>query len=70
MQTLVEKHTAILRELTQLKSCPLNADELKSTLDRIQNVVDALNLENYSNLDSWVRELDGEVENILLGRRT
>eukprot|EP01094_Clydonella_sp_ATCC50884_P027826 TRINITY_DN8164_c0_g1_i2.p1 TRINITY_DN8164_c0_g1~~TRINITY_DN8164_c0_g1_i2.p1 ORF type:complete len:4596 (+),score=2011.83 TRINITY_DN8164_c0_g1_i2:76-13863(+) len=68
VQALVEKHNQIQKEMVALETCALTGSELHGCLDRIQNVVDALNLESYSNLSQWVEQLDMDVEEILLKR--
>ncbi|KAL1922601.1 uncharacterized protein VTP21DRAFT_10140 [Calcarisporiella thermophila] len=58
----------IHRALEDLKMCPYQADKFDSNLSKIQKLIDRLNLESYSNLDSWVAQLDARVESVLTQR--
>ena len=54
----------------ELRTCPFEYPSLHATLDEIQNAVDKLNLENYTNLGRWVERLNAEIEQILQERLT
>ncbi len=65
---LLVKHAEIRESMEALKKCPLKEASLSELLTKIQNVVDGLNLGNYSNLPIWVQNLDEQVEEILVVR--
>ncbi|KAJ1879105.1 dynein heavy chain, partial [Coemansia sp. S17] len=52
----------------ELSSCPYAQDNFTAILDRIQALIDRLNLDNYANLEQWVGELDGRLEQVLTMR--
>uniref|UniRef100_A0A0G4FLJ2 Dynein heavy chain, cytoplasmic n=1 Tax=Chromera velia CCMP2878 TaxID=1169474 RepID=A0A0G4FLJ2_9ALVE len=45
-----------------------SALNFRSAIDRIQKILDDLNLQSFSNLDGWVQTLDAEIEGILARR--
>lgn len=55
----------VRKAVTDLKSCSYTATKFHAHLDVIQVSVDKLNLENFANLDSWVTNINLEVNNIL-----
>lgn len=61
-------HATVEQALKELGSCPYEAAAFQSRLDVIQAAVDQLNLEQYANLDFWVRGLNDKVQAILLER--
>ncbi|KAL6068809.1 putative dyneins heavy chain [Balamuthia mandrillaris] len=65
---LLVKYSEIQTALNTLALCALEKDTLSQVMENIQKVVDYLNLASYSNLESWVRELDKQIEKILLQR--
>ena len=58
----------VQKAILELKACPYDADTFRQRLDAIQIAVDKLNLENYSNLDFWVSNLNQKIEAILQDR--
>ena len=66
--TLKEIDQSVKQALSDLKSCPYNARIFQQRLDVIQNAVDKLNLENYTNLGHWVARLNAALEEILRER--
>jgi dynein heavy chain 1 len=68
VEELIMKHDKMQTSLDMLKSCPLEQESFRSALAQIQDLVDELNLASYSNLETWVRGLDKEIEAILLAR--
>jgi len=67
-QSLISFYDTISLNLKGLEDCSYNFDEFKSHLQNIQDVIDKLNLADYSNLDKWVFQLDKNIEKILLKR--
>jgi dynein heavy chain 1 len=55
-------------EVDELKICGFVKERLTETMDKIQRNVDKLNLEAYSNLDSWCASLDERIEEVLIAR--
>lgn len=66
--TLVSINERIQTAVSDLKTCAFDSFSLRATLDTIQNAVDKLNLENYTNLGDWVNRLNAEIEQILQER--
>ena len=54
--------------LQELESCPFDLKEFRSRLAAIQQVVDKLSIDSFSNLEKFVSDLDGKIESVL-GRR-
>jgi len=65
---LVVKYDEIKKKLAALKICPLKEETFAEILSGLQSVIDELNLAGHSNLDSWVKNLDKEIEAVLLIR--
>ncbi|EDV24404.1 uncharacterized protein TRIADDRAFT_24890 [Trichoplax adhaerens] len=55
-------------DVRSLENCEYNLSTFENILDKIQKVVDELNLHSYTNLSSWVSSLDSKVEKVL-GKR-
>lgn len=66
--TLVTINTTVEKALKDLETCGYNTEAFRQNLESIQRSVDQLNLENYSNLTSWVLDLNARIESILLAR--
>ncbi|PTB70906.1 hypothetical protein BBK36DRAFT_1134104 [Trichoderma citrinoviride] len=66
--TLNSIYATIEQALKDLGVCPYDAAAFQSHLDTIQSAVDQLNLEQYANLDFWVRGVNHKVQTILLER--
>ncbi|PHH59003.1 hypothetical protein CDD81_3954 [Ophiocordyceps australis] len=61
-------YTTIEQALKELGTCPYDGAAFEARLGVIQAAVDQLNLEQYVNLDFWVRGLNQKVQAILLER--
>lgn len=66
--TLAVINESIQKAMSELRTCPYDADSFQHTIDAIQTAVDQLNLENYVNLAHWVGELNQKIELIFLTR--
>ena len=66
--TLQDIDSTISIAMSGLEDCPYNASAFSTKLDTIQTAVDQLNLENYSNLGFWVKQINRSIENILSRR--
>lgn len=66
--SLIHIHATVEQALKELSSCPYDSSTFQSRLNIIQSAVDQLNLEQYVNLDFWVRELNQKIHDILLER--
>ncbi|KAF2072162.1 hypothetical protein CYY_006521 [Polysphondylium violaceum] len=65
---LIVKYTEIKKLMDGLKNCPFKQESFNEILEKIQKIVDELNLANYSNLSIWVTQLDQTVEAMLIER--
>ncbi|KAJ1670888.1 dynein heavy chain, partial [Spiromyces aspiralis] len=54
--------------VAELGQCSYMAESIREILERIQGLVDRLNLENYANLERWVLDLDARIERVLMAR--
>ncbi|KAH7328045.1 dynein heavy chain, N-terminal region 1-domain-containing protein [Stachybotrys elegans] len=61
-------HATVEQALNELNSCPYDSASFQSRLDTIQSAVDQLNLEQYVNLEFWVRSLNQKIQSTLLAR--
>lgn len=61
-------HAIVEQALKEISSCPYDSSAFQSRLNTIQTAVDQLNLEQYVNLEFWVRDLNQKIQSILLGR--
>ncbi|KAF2261353.1 hypothetical protein CC78DRAFT_619491 [Lojkania enalia] len=68
VSTLVAINAIVERALKDLETCSYNTESFRQHLETIQRSVDQLNLENYSNLTSWVADMNARIEAILLVR--
>ncbi|KAF2682234.1 cytoplasmic dynein-like protein 1 heavy chain 1 [Lentithecium fluviatile CBS 122367] len=66
--TLNTINVTVEKALKELETCPYNTGIFRQNLEIIQRSVDQLNLENYSNLASWVSDMNSRIESILLVR--
>jgi len=66
--TLSTINLTVEKALRELEICPYNTELFRQNLEMIQRSVDQLNLENYSNLASWVSVMNSRIESILLVR--
>ena len=65
---LSEINTTVQGALKALETCAYTTDAFKANIDSIQHAVDRLNFEEYSNLQSWVDDMNLRIETILLNR--
>ncbi|KAH7116213.1 dynein heavy chain, N-terminal region 1-domain-containing protein [Dendryphion nanum] len=63
--TLVSINSTVEKALKDLETCQYSTESFRQNLEIIQRSVDQLNLENYSNLTSWVAEMNARIESIL-----
>ncbi|CAJ0883095.1 1976_t:CDS:10 [Entrophospora sp. SA101] len=68
VDALISSYEDISRYIDDLKTCLYKKAKLQGNLDKIQKLIDRLNLESYSNLKSWVSELDKRIEAVLAQR--
>ncbi|KAJ4680103.1 dynein heavy chain [Exophiala dermatitidis] len=54
----------IQHALSEMKTCHYSVQNFETQMDIIQNAVDKMNLENYSNLSSWVSELNVQIRQL------
>ena len=66
--SLLSINDSIQKAISELQTCPYSVAALTSRLEVIQTSVDHLNLQNYSNLRSWVHGLNNRIEEILKDR--
>ncbi|KAJ2976789.1 hypothetical protein NQ176_g4738 [Zarea fungicola] len=66
--TLSYIHTTVEQALKELASCDYDTSAFQSRLDTVQAAVDQLNLEQYVNLEFWVRDLNKKIQHALLER--
>jgi dynein heavy chain 1 len=66
--TLVTINASVEKALKDLETCSYDPEAFRQHLEIIQRSVDQLNLENYSNLGSWVSGMNARIEEILLRR--
>lgn len=65
---LAEIHATVQGALKALDNCPYTVKDIKTNIDLVQNAVDQLNLEEFSNLQLWVDQMNQRIENSLAGR--
>lgn len=68
LTTLRNIDATIRKALDELKTCTYNLGTFQGNISTIQNAVDKLNLENFSNLEHWVMNLNAELEVIFRNR--
>lgn len=61
-------HATVEQALKELNTCAYDDAAFQARLDTIQSAVDQLNLEQYVNLEFWVRSLNSKIQSILLER--
>jgi hypothetical protein len=61
VRVLQEKRTVVENALTSMRTCAYEAKEFSAAIATIQGVIDDLNLADFTNLEVWVRDLDGQV---------
>jgi dynein heavy chain 1 len=65
---LIEISDEINRSVDELQTCDFDSASFTKLLSQIQKVIDHLNLENYSNLDVWVVNLNEKIDAVLRAR--
>ncbi|KAI8974487.1 dynein heavy chain [Pilobolus umbonatus] len=68
VDSLIGYYDEITKGVDEMKFCPYQAERFEDILNRVQKLIDRLNLENYSNLDQWVAGLDKRIESVLVSR--
>lgn len=66
--SLVAISDKIASNLEELSECPYTFDQFAAIISRMQNIADDLNLQGYTNLDSWIETLDQKIQDVLLRR--
>ncbi|KAJ4379809.1 dynein heavy chain [Didymella sp. IMI 355093] len=61
-------NATVEKALKDLETCPYTKEAFQQNLEIIQKSVDTLNLENYSNLATWVSDMNTRIESVLLVR--
>eukprot|EP01064_Diplonema_japonicum_P034641 TRINITY_DN7253_c0_g2_i1.p1 TRINITY_DN7253_c0_g2~~TRINITY_DN7253_c0_g2_i1.p1 ORF type:complete len:4818 (+),score=1605.91 TRINITY_DN7253_c0_g2_i1:85-14538(+) len=70
LEDLNKRFLEIEKAVETLEKCEPNAESFKTALESVQKVLDDLNLEKFSNMGFWVKDLDEKVERILTTRLT
>jgi len=65
---LIEISDEINRSVEELQTCDFDSASFTKLLSQVQKVIDHLNLENYSNLDVWVANLNEKIDAVLRSR--
>ncbi|QDS73112.1 Dynein heavy chain, cytoplasmic [Venturia effusa] len=65
---LVAIYTTVQNTLKELETCAYRLDAFQSNIKTIQDAVDQLSLQRYSNLQWWVDDMNSRIEIILLTR--
>ncbi|CAG8602976.1 14871_t:CDS:10, partial [Gigaspora rosea] len=68
VDALINHYEDISSLIEDLKTCAYQLKKFKSNLEKIQKLIDRLNLESYSNLDACVAQLDKWIETVLSQR--
>ncbi|KAJ2847645.1 dynein heavy chain, partial [Coemansia erecta] len=68
VETLIALNDDINAAVRELSTCPYDEANFRDILDRIQALIDRLNLDNYANLEQWVSGLDQRIERVLTAR--
>lgn len=66
--TLIAINDSVVNALAELKTCAYTTTSFQGQLEVIQIAVDKLSLENYANLDNWVRNVNVELKQVLQER--
>ena len=66
--TLRSVNEVVQQSVTQLKTCGYYVDSFQQEIKSIQDAVDRLSLEGYSNLNQWVDATNSSIGDILLDR--
>ncbi|KAI8321400.1 dynein heavy chain [Martensiomyces pterosporus] len=68
VDALISLNDEINAAVRELAACSYAEERFREILDRIQSLIDRLNLDNYANLERWVGELDARLEQVLTSR--
>jgi hypothetical protein len=61
VEDLKENLDKIEAEINLLEKCQFDNTTISQIISKIQGIVDVLVINNYTNLDSWIEELDKRV---------
>lgn len=67
-EALIEMFGKIKASIDEMRRCVYAQTEFNRYLTEIQQILDRLNIDSYSNLDRWVDWLNGQIEEVLLQR--
>lgn len=65
---LLDVYSDTLKIVDSLSTCMYSEEAFVILLAKLQKTIDQLNLEGYANLDTWVKNLEADVERALLVR--
>ncbi|KAK9719430.1 dynein heavy chain [Basidiobolus ranarum] len=65
VDSLIMVNDEIVQSIEELRVCSYQSERFTDCLEKMQKLIDRLNLESYSNLDEWVAQLDSRVESVL-----
>ncbi|KAJ2798624.1 dynein heavy chain, partial [Coemansia helicoidea] len=68
VDALIALSAEIDSAVRELSICAFTEDAFRAILDRIQALIDRLNLDSYANLEQWVAALDAQLEQVLAAR--
>ncbi|RUP48413.1 dynein heavy chain [Jimgerdemannia flammicorona] len=68
VDALIGYYEDINKAIGEMETCPYQVEPFEEALNKIQKIIDKLNLESYSNLDEWVAQQDKRIEDVLIGR--
>eukprot|EP01059_Diplonema_ambulator_P000955 TRINITY_DN1073_c1_g3_i1.p1 TRINITY_DN1073_c1_g3~~TRINITY_DN1073_c1_g3_i1.p1 ORF type:complete len:4809 (+),score=2284.26 TRINITY_DN1073_c1_g3_i1:72-14498(+) len=70
LDNLNKRFSDIEGAVETLEKCDPTVDSFRQAMESTQKVLDELNLEKYSNMNNWVKDLDLRVRHILANRLT
>ncbi|OLY80070.1 Cytoplasmic dynein 1 heavy chain 1 [Smittium mucronatum] len=65
VQSFVEINNSINDCVNKLSNCPYSHQNFLEILEKIQELIDRLSLDNVTNLNQWVQDLDDRIEAVL-----
>lgn len=65
---VIDVQRVITSTIEELQTCPFHHQEFSSRLQKIQSLIDRLNLEGYPNLETWVHFVDAKIETVFEAR--
>ncbi|KAH8923510.1 hypothetical protein BT69DRAFT_1319504 [Atractiella rhizophila] len=66
--SLIEMEGDLKKVLEELEVCDYSREVFEKSLEVVQKTIDKLNLEGYSNLESWTKTLDEKIERVFIER--